>query len=63
MRKIMTKEQVEILNKIAREDFARAVAMLDGINLVLGTLYGWRGKRVGWKSQIKDFKEWLENND
>lgn len=42
----LTKEQIKELNKIASEDFERAQAMLDGINLILGTTYGWLAKRV-----------------
>lgn len=34
------------LNEIAQSDFERAQAMLDGINLALGTEYGWLNKRV-----------------
>ena len=34
------------LNEIAQSDFERAQAMLDGINLALGTEYGWLCKRV-----------------
>lgn len=48
MRKLMTSTEVDILNKIAKQDFARAVAMLDGINLVMGTKYGWEDKNVVW---------------
>lgn len=44
----MTKEMVKKLNTIAQEDFDRAQAMLDGINLVQGTKYGWLAKRVVW---------------
>lgn len=42
----LTKEQVSKLNTIAQEDFEKAKAMLDGINMVLGTDYGWLYKRV-----------------
>lgn len=42
----LTKEQVKALNKMASEDFEKAQAMLDGINMVLGTTYGWLAKRV-----------------
>lgn len=42
----MTKEMIGNLNKIAYEDFDRAKAMLDGINMVLGTQYGWLDTRV-----------------
>lgn len=42
----LTKEQVSKLNTIAQEDFEKAKAMLDGINMVLGTEYDWLCKRV-----------------
>ena len=42
----MTKEMIGILNTMACFDFERAKAMLDGINMVLGTEYGWMNKRV-----------------
>ncbi len=42
----LTKEQVKELNSIASKDFEKARAMLDGINMVLGTEYGWLAKRV-----------------
>lgn len=42
----MTKEMIGKLNEIAQTDFERAEAMLDGINMVLGTKYGWLAKRV-----------------
>lgn len=44
----MTREIIKNLNEIAQINFARAKAMLDGINLVLGTKYGWLNKRVVW---------------
>lgn len=44
----LTKAQVSTLNKIAQIDFQKAQAMLDGINLVLDTQYGWLAKRVVW---------------
>lgn len=34
------------LNDIAQEDLQKAMAMLDGINLVLDTKYGWMCSRV-----------------
>lgn len=37
----MTRAMVSELNTIAAEDFEKAQAMLEGINLVLGTKYGW----------------------
>ena len=42
----LTKAQVKTLNTTAQEDFSRAQAMLDGINLVLGTNYEWLAKEV-----------------
>ena len=42
----MKKAMIKELNRIAKEDFEKAEAMLDGINLVLGTKYGWLNKRV-----------------
>lgn len=42
----MRKEIIEKLNEIAQEDFNKAQLMLDGVNLVLGTKYGWLRKRV-----------------
>lgn len=44
----MTKEMIGKLNEIAKENFERAKAMLDGINLVLGTKYGWLASRVAF---------------
>lgn len=42
----MKKEMINELNCIAQENFEKAKAMLDGINMVLGTKYGWLNKRV-----------------
>ena len=42
----MNKETISKLNEIAKEDFEKAKSMLDGINLVLNTKYGWLNKRV-----------------
>ena len=42
----MKKEIVSKLNELAQEDFEKAKAMLDGINMVLGTKLGWLNKRV-----------------
>lgn len=42
----MTSEMISKLNAIAAENFEKAQAMLEGINLVLGTEYGWLAKRV-----------------
>ena len=43
---MMNKEMIATLNYTAQEDFNKAQSMLDGINLVLGTKYGWLAKRV-----------------
>lgn len=42
----MTKAMVNELNTIAQENFEKVEAMLDGINMALGTKYGWLNKRV-----------------
>lgn len=42
----MNKETISKLNNMAQEDFEKAQAMLEGINLALGTKYGWLNKRV-----------------
>ena len=42
----LSKRIISKLNEIALDDFERADAMLDGVNLVLGTQYGWLKKRV-----------------
>ncbi len=42
----MSREMINKLNEIAEENFEKAQAMLEGINLVLGTEYGWLKKRV-----------------
>ena len=42
----LTKEQAHKLNAIAAENFEKAQGMLDGINMVLGTEYGWLCRRV-----------------
>lgn len=44
----LTKTQIATLNKTALTDWPKAQAMLDGINLVLGTKYGWAASRVVW---------------
>lgn len=44
----LTKEMISNLNECAQNDFEKAKAMLEGINMVLGTKYGWLGKRVVW---------------
>ena len=43
---MLNKETIKKLNEIAIEDFDKAEAMLDGINMVLGTKYGWLKRRV-----------------
>ena len=50
IKKTMTKKQLSELNALARTDFSKAVGMLEGINFVLGTNYGWLNKRVVLKS-------------
>lgn len=42
----MSREMISKLNEIAEENFEKAQDMLEGINLVLGTEYGWLKKRV-----------------
>ena len=42
----MTRTQISKLNAIATQDFEKAKAMLEGINMILGTEYGWLNKRV-----------------
>lgn len=42
----MKKEMIRKLNELALEDFEKAKAMLDGINLVLCTNFEWLNKRV-----------------
>lgn len=37
---------IGVLNTMAHMDFERAKAMLDGINMVLETEYGWLNRRV-----------------
>jgi len=44
----LTREQIVTLNEIAKTDFTKAQAMLEGMNMVLGTKYGWLGGRVVW---------------
>ena len=44
----LTKNQIETLNKTAKADFPKAQAMLEGMNMVLGTQYGWLAGRVVW---------------
>jgi hypothetical protein len=42
----LTIETVSKLNRTAMEDFEKAQAMIEGINMVLGTEYGFLNKRV-----------------
>lgn len=44
----LTRAQVATLNETAQNDFPKAQAMLEGMNMVLGTKYGWLAKRVVW---------------
>ena len=42
----LTIETIRVLNRTAMEDFGKAKAMLDAINMVLGTEYEFLNKRV-----------------
>ena len=42
----MTREMISKFNEIAADNFEKAQAMLEGINLVLDTEYGWLAKKV-----------------
>lgn len=42
----MNKKMISKINEIAQEDFDIAKAMLECINIALGTDYGWLNKRV-----------------
>lgn len=42
----LTKAMVRELNNLAQEDFDRAQAMLDGVNMLTGGKYGWLSMRV-----------------
>ena len=44
--KKLTKEQIKIINEVAKIDFPKASGMLGGANMVLGTQYGFLNKRV-----------------
>ena len=44
----MKKSMISKLNEMAQVNFEKAQAMLEGINLALGTTYGWFRKRVAW---------------
>ena len=43
---MLNKHQIHIINATAKTDWTKAQAMLDGVNLALGTEYGWLNKRV-----------------
>ena len=57
MKDKMTKKQLGELNALARTNFSKAVGMLEGINFVLGTNYGWLNKRVVLKSSDGKFHD------
>lgn len=38
---MLTKDMIKKLNELAQEDFNRARAMLDGVNMLAGGLYSW----------------------
>lgn len=42
----MDKEMVKTINEIAQVNFEKAISMVEGINLVLGTNYSFLNKRV-----------------
>ena len=44
----LTKDQVIALNNMAQTNWERAQGMLDGMNAILGTKYGWLAKEVVW---------------
>ncbi len=46
MNRKLTKEQAMQLNSVASVSFETAEAMLNGVNMVLGTKYTWLNKRV-----------------
>lgn len=48
MNKKLTKEQIGIINEVAKVDFPKASGMLGGANMVLGAQYGFLNKRVVW---------------
>ncbi|MBR6982167.1 MAG: hypothetical protein IKH75_01315 [Ruminococcus sp.] len=51
MKRTITREQAQHLNMVAQMDFPTAEAMINGVNLVLGTQYGWLNKRVVFKNE------------
>ena len=44
----MDKEIIKTINEIAQIDFEKAINMVEGINLVLGTNYSFLNKRVAF---------------
>ena len=44
----MNKEMVKTINEIAQVNFEKAIRMVEGINLVLGTNYSFLNKRVAF---------------
>ena len=44
----LTKDQITTLNIMAKTNWERAQGMLDGMNAILGTKYGWLGREVVW---------------
>lgn len=44
----MDKEMVKTINEIAKVNFEKAISMVEGINLVLGTNYSFLNKRVAF---------------
>ena len=44
----LTKDQIITLNSMAQTNWEKAQGMLDGMNAILGTKYGWLAKRVVW---------------
>lgn len=49
----ISKDTVKRLNVTASFDFEKAQAMLEGINLALGTEYAWLNKRVVFGDEEK----------
>lgn len=44
----LTRTQIEMLNNLAQTNLEKAQGMLDGMNEILGTRYGWLAKEVVW---------------
>lgn len=53
----ITREAANQLNAVAQMDFNTAIAMLNGINLVLGTQYTWLNKRVVFTDEDGKFHD------